>query len=169
MSKAFTRESDDAPEEPSSRPFGPELPPGVRNYVTPEGARRLQEEIDRLARVDRPAAAAAGDAAALREIDRRLAFLQRRAEVSEMVDPATQPADEVRFGATVVVRDEAGVERRYRLVGIDEADPTRGDVSWLSPIARALLGARAGDDVTWRSPRGDEELEVVRVSYDGSA
>jgi transcription elongation factor GreB len=160
MSKAFTREGDEEPAD-TMRPLGPELPAGVKNYVTPEGAARLREEIDRLTQMERPA----GDVRALREIERRLAFLGRRLEAAEIIDPATQPPGRVLFGATVTVRAEDGAERRYRLVGIDEADPAKGDVSWRSPLAAALLGAREGDVVTVRSPRGDEELEVVSVRY----
>jgi transcription elongation factor GreB len=165
MSKAFTRESDEDDNGAPARPLGPELPPGVKNYMTPEGAARLREELERLSQVERPALAAAGDARALREIDRRIAFLGRRLDALEIVEPSRQPEGRVLFGATVMVRDEGGAERRYRLVGIDEVDPARGDVSFRSPIAKALLGAQAGDIVTVQSPRGDEELEVVRVSY----
>jgi transcription elongation factor GreB len=164
MSKSFTRESDEAGDAPA-RPPGAELPAGVRNYMTPEGAARLREEVAQLTRVARPAAAASGDAQALREVDQRLAFLNRRVELLEVIDPTTQPADRVRFGATVAIRGEDGAERRYRLVGVDEADPPRGALSWRSPLAAALLGARVGDTVTFRSPRGDEELEVVALSY----
>lgn len=164
MSKAFTREDDQEPDD-TIRPLGPELPAGVKNYVTPEGAARLREEIERLSQVARPALVTAGDTRALHELDRRLAFLGRRLEAAEIIDPASQPPDRVLFGATVTVRADDGAERRYRLVGIDEADPPRGDVSWRSPIAAALLGARVGDVVMLRSPRGDEELEVIAVSY----
>lgn len=163
MSKAFTKECDD--DEPILRPFGAELPAGVKNYITPAGARLLREEIARALHVERPALAAAGDARALRAMDMRLAFLGRRIDAVEIVDPATQPPHLALFGATVTVRDDSGAERRYRLVGVDEADPRRGDVSWLSPIAKALLGKQAGDIVTMRLPRGDEEIEVVEVSY----
>jgi len=165
MSKAFTRESDEEQDDTSLRPLGAELPPGVRNYMTPAGAARLREEIDRLTRIDRPEALAASDTRALREIDRRLVFLGRRLGALEVIDPASQPAGRVLFGATVVVRGEGGAEHRYRLVGIDEADVRRGDVSWRSPIAAALLGAQVGDVVAVRTPRGDEELEVITVSY----
>jgi transcription elongation factor GreB len=165
MSKAFTRESDEDGDHAPARPLGAELPAGARNYMTPAGAARLREELERLSQVERPGLAAAGDARALREADRRIAFLGRRLEALEVVDPAGQPAGRALFGATVTVRDEGGAERRYRLVGVDEADPGRGDVSWLSPIAKALLGAQVGDVVVARSPRGDEELEVVQVSY----
>jgi transcription elongation factor GreB len=164
MSKAFTRESDEDDDAPT-RPFGADLPAGVKNYMTPEGAARLRAEVDHLTHVARPAAAASGNARALREVDQRLAFLIRRVELLEVIDPRAQPADRVRFGATVAVRGEDGAERRYRIVGVDEADPRRGALSWRSPLASALLGARVGDAVTVRSPRGDEELEVVALSY----
>jgi transcription elongation factor GreB len=140
----------------------------VKNYMTPAGAVRLREEIERLSQVDRPAVAATSDPHALQEIDRRLAFLGRRLDALEVIDPVSQPPDRVLFGATVIVRGEDGGERRYRLVGIDEADPPRGVLSWRSPLATALLGAHVGDIVTVRSPRGDEDLEVVALSYAGS-
>jgi transcription elongation factor GreB len=164
MSKAFTRESDEAEDAPA-RPLGAELPAGVKNYMTPEGAARLRAEVEHLTHVARHAAGASGDARALREADQRLGFLSRRVELLEVIDPRTQPADQVRFGATVTVRGEDGAERRYQIVGVDEADPARGALSWRSPLATALLGARVGDTVAFRSPRGDEELEVVMVRY----
>ncbi len=164
MSKAFTRESDEADDAPA-RSLGVELPAGMKNYMTPEGAARLRGELEHLTRVDRPGAVASGDARALREVDQRLAFLSRRMELLEVIDPKTQPADRVRFGATVTVRGEDGAERRCRIVGVDEADPRRGALSWRSPLAAALLGMRVGDTVTFRSPRGDEELEVVALTY----
>jgi transcription elongation factor GreB len=166
MSKAFTRESDEELDETSERPLGAELPPGVKNYMTTQGAAGLREEIDRLSRIDRPEVLAAGDTRALREIDRRLAFLGRRLGALEVIDPANQPPGRVLFGATVVVRAEDGTEHRYRVVGVDEAEARRGDVSWRSPIAAALLGVQVGDIVTLRTPRGDEELEVMAVSAD---
>lgn len=165
MSKAFTRESDDDQADAPARPLGVDLPPGVKNYVTPEGAARLRSELDRLTHVDRPAIATTSDPRALRELDRRIAFLGHRLESLEVIDPANHPPGRVLFGATVTVRAEDGAERRYRLVGVDEADPPHGDVSWRSPIAAAMLGAQVGDVVTVRSPRGDEELEVMAVSY----
>ena len=164
MSKAFTRESDEDDDAPA-RPLGVELPPGVKNYVTPEGAVRLRDEIERLSQVERPAVAAKGDARELREIDRRLAFLGRRLDALEIIEPASRAPERVVFGTTVTVRGEDGSERGYRIVGIDEADPPRGALSWRSPLATALLGAHVGDIVTLRSPRGDEELEVVALRW----
>lgn len=165
MSKAFTRESDVESEAPL-RPLGAELPPGVPNYMTPEGAARLREEHDRFLHADR--ARLAGDAAALRDLDRRLAFLARRLEALEIVAPAPPGTEQVLFGATVTVRDSREEERRYRIVGVDEADPPRGLLGFRSPIAAALLGARRGEVVVVRSPRGDEELEIVDIRYDTS-
>jgi transcription elongation factor GreB len=163
MSKAFTREPEDEVDDRPARSFGAELPEGARNYTTPAGAARQREELDRLAHVERPALLAAGDTRALHELDRRLAFLRRRVEALEVVDPASQPPGVALFGAAVRLRDDDGHERRCRIVGVDEANPARGDVSWFSPLARALLGARVGEVVTVRSPRGDEELEVVAI------
>ncbi|MEO5725355.1 MAG: transcription elongation factor GreB, partial [Byssovorax sp.] len=126
MSKAFTRESDDDGDDQPARSYGAELPAGARNYATPSGAARQKDELDHLTRVDRPALLAAGDTRALHELDRRLAFLRRRVEALEIVDPAIQPPGVALFGAAVVVRDEDGHERRCRIVGVDEANPARG-------------------------------------------
>ena len=167
MSKAFTRESDDAPDELPARSYGAELPDGAPNYMTAAGAARQRDELDRLTRVARPALLAAADPRALHELDRRIAFLRRRVEAVEVVDPASQPPGVALFGATIGLRDEDGEERRCRIVGVDEANPARGDVSWVSPLAKALLGARVGEVVTVRSPRGDEEIEVLEIGYLG--
>lgn len=161
MSKAFTRESDVETDE-VQRPLGPELPPGVPNYMTPEGAARLREEHARLLHEGRLRAHCS---TAIRDLDRRLAFLSARLEALEIVPPAAPGTEQVLFGATVVVRDASDQERRYRIVGVDEADPARGLVGFRSPIARALLGAKRGDVVQARSPRGDEELEILDVRY----
>jgi transcription elongation factor GreB len=181
MSKAFTKETDvddDGPEESAS------LPTGVKNYMTPEGFQRMQDELRRLLRVERPKvvevvswAAGNGDRSEngdyiygkqrLREIDRRIRFLTKRLEVAQVVDPAQQKnVDQVFFGATVTYGDEAGTERTVKIVGIDEADLDRGCVSWISPIARALLKAGVGDTVELRTPAGREQIEVLAISYD---
>ena len=165
MSKAFTRETDDDLDDVPARSYGAELPAGARNYATPAGAARQKNELDHLIHIDRPALLAAADTRALHEIDRRIAFLRRRIEALEIVDPASQPPGVVLFGATIVLRDEDGKERSCRIVGVDEANPARGDVSWLSPLAKALLGAKVGDVVTVRSPRGEEEIEVIEIGY----
>lgn len=123
MSKAFTRESDEADDAPA-RPLGADLPAGVRNYMTPEGAARLRGEVEHLTHVARLAAAASGDACALREADQRLAFLIRRVELLEVIDPKAQLADRVRFGATITLRGENGAERRYRIVAWTRPTPS---------------------------------------------
>jgi transcription elongation factor GreB len=180
MSKAFTRESDTDEDEllPSAQ-----LPAGVKNYITPGGYRKLQEELDHLWKVERPAlvktitwAASNGDRSEngdyiygkkrLREIDRRVRFLRKRLELAEVVDPATRGGcDQVFFGATVTVCDSSGCESTYSIVGVDEADVTNGRISWVSPLARALLKLNEGDVAKLHTPTGINELEVVRVIY----
>ena len=156
--------------------------PAPPNYITPGGARRLKEELHRLLATDRPEvvrtvswAASNGDRSEngdyiygkrrLREIDRRIRFLQKRLEAARVVDPLEQKGDRVVFGATVTVADEDGDERTYRIVGIDESEPAVGKVSWISPLAKTLMGARVGDGVTLRTPKGEEELEVLDVRF----
>ncbi len=152
------------------------------NYITPEGARRLSEELDRLVTVERPKtvqevadAAAQGDRSEnaeyiygkkrLREIDRRARFLSKRLEHAVVVDPAQQRGDKVFFGATVEVEDEEGARNTYVIVGEDEGDMKRGRISWRSPVGRALLGKRSGDVVLVRRPAGETEIEIVAVRY----
>jgi transcription elongation factor GreB len=181
MSKAFTKETDpggdDAPES------GPALPAGTKNYITPQGFARLREELRHLTRVERPKivetvawAAGNGDRSEngdyiygkqrLREIDRRVRFLTKRLEIAQVVDPAEQKnREQIFFGATVRYANEKGVERAITIVGIDEADSSTGRVSWVSPIARALLKAREGDTVELRTPNGPESIEVVAIVY----
>ncbi len=180
MSKAFTRESDTDDDEllPSAQ-----LPVGVKNYLTPGGYRKLQEEQDHLWKVERPAlvktitwAASNGDRSEngdyiygkkrLREIDRRVRFLRKRLELAEVVDPAKRGGcDQVFFGATVTVCDSSGCESTYSIVGVDEADVTNGRISWVSPLARALLKLKEGEIATLHTPTGINELEVVSVIY----
>jgi transcription elongation factor GreB len=188
MSKAFTRE-DDGPDDDELEQAAP-LPAGTRNYMTPGGFARLSAELLRLVKTERPElvavvswAASNGDRSEngdyiygkkrLREIDRRVRFLIRRLDVAEVVDPCTHRdddnADQVFFGATVTVCDQRGDQRTVSIVGVDEIDPTRGYISWVSPMARALLKAREGDTVTLRTPGGVEELDVVRVRYEALA
>jgi transcription elongation factor GreB len=157
MSKAFTKEGDD-PLDGVLQVDDAALPPGVKNYLTPEGAARLRDDIARLREAPR------GDARRKVEIDARLAALLRRLEAAEVIDPATQPRDRVVFGATVTVRDEEGRERRYRIVGVDEADAKRGWISWRTPIARALLDQPLGETVTLRTPGGEADVEIVGIA-----
>ena len=187
MNKAFTKESDAADDDADDDlPAAPALPAGARNYLTPAGYRRLRAELMALLDDERPKivetvswAAKNGDRSEngdylygkkrLREIDRRIRFLVRRLDNAEVVDPAAPRDDEsgaqVFFGATVTVANAQGDERTVSIVGIDEIDTARGYVSWISPMARALLKAREGDTVTVRSPGGVEELDVVSVRY----
>ena len=170
MSKAFTRESDDLPEPPARpRPPAP-LPPGAKNYLTPDGARRLREELERLVEEDRPRVAASQQDAdtkrQLQALDQRIAYLNQSLQTAVVVTSPGGPADQVRFGASVTVRERGGVESRYRIVGLDETDIDRGWVSWLSPIAKALLNARVGERIRFRFPSGEEELEIVDIAYD---
>jgi len=170
MSKAFTRESDDLPERPMPSRLPSLLPPGVKNYLTPDGARRLQEELNRLVEVERPKVAAAPDSSnerePLQELDQRIQHLQQCLHAAEIVSTPTSPWNQVRFGATVNVRDSSGSESSYRIVGVGEADVDRGLVSWLSPIARAILNAKLGQRVRFKSPSGEELLEIVNISYE---
>ena len=181
MSKAFVKESDGEPELPDEEPV---IPAGIKNYMTPEGHRRMQSELRRLAREERPRtveivswAAGNGDRSEngdylygkqrLREIDRRIRFLTKRLESAEIVDPRRQTRrDQVFFGASVTYANQHGVEKTVTIVGIDEADLERGQVSWISPIARALLKAHEGDTVELRTPTGIEQIEVLEIRYE---
>ncbi len=181
MNKAFTRESD-GDDEDELEP-GLQLPQGTRNYITPGGYARIKAELDHLLRTDRPQvveavhwAALNGDRSEngdyiygkrrLREIDRRIRFLTKRLDLAEVVDPARQEnADQIFFGATVTLSDEQGLEQTYQIVGVDETDFSCGRISWVSPLARALLKAREGDLVRFQSPAGWREVEVVTVEY----
>ena len=180
MSKAFVKETDEAPDPPDDAPA---LPSGIKNYMTPEGHRRMRDELQRLLREDRPKtvevvawAAGNGDRSEngdylygkkrLREIDRRIRFLSKRLETAVVVDPeARKNRHQVFFGATVTYANGAGVEKTVTIVGIDEADLDQGRVSWISPIARALLKAQEGDVVDLRPPAGIERIEVLEIRY----
>ena len=182
MSKAFTRESDAVDEDDDGAALPP-LPAGTRNYMTPQGYSRLRAELLDLMDNERPKvveavhwAARNGDRSEngdylygkkrLREIDRRIRFLTKRLEIAEVTDPATHHgSDQVFFGATVTYADEAGEERTITILGIDEADSAQAQVSWISPVARALLKTREGDVAKLITPAGVQEIEVIRVSY----
>ena len=171
MSKAFTRESDDLPERLEPRPSSA-LPPGAKNYLTPDGARRLRAELDRLAQIERPPLAAArtdGDARRqLQILDQRIQQLQRSLQSAEVVAPPDGPPDRVRFGATVLTRESDGQESSYRIVGVNETDLDRGWVSWMSSIARALLNAQVGQRVRIKLPAGERELEILRIVFESA-
>jgi transcription elongation factor GreB len=169
MSKAFTRESDDVPELPVPR-HAVVLPPGAKNLLTPGGAVRLRAELERLTREERPRLAASiGDDSdakrRLQALDQRLGHLQETLHTADVIEPPTVRDDVVRFGATVLVRERSGEQTTYRIVGVDETDLDQNWVSWLSPIAKALLNARVGQRVRFKFPAGEEELEILSVSY----
>ncbi len=179
MSKAFTRETDGEDDDLTLPP----LPAGSKNYITPQGYAVLRDELFELIDNERPRiveivhwAASNGDRSEngdylygkkrLREIDRRIRFLTKRLEIAEISDPSIHHGkDQVFFGATVTYVDEADVERTVTIMGIDEADSLKGQVTWVSPIARALLKAREGDVVKLVTPVGVQDVEVVEVRY----
>ncbi|MCX8505623.1 MAG: transcription elongation factor GreB [Alphaproteobacteria bacterium] len=192
MNKAFTKEDDGGdenfdPDEISDTDLDAQLalPSGVKNYLTEGGFRKLRDELEQLARVERPKiveivgwAAGNGDRSEngdylygkrrLREIDRRIRFLTKRLESAEVVDTSRQKnLTKVFFGATVSYDTEDGSEHTVRLVGVDEADPALGKISWRSPVALALLKAEIGDQVRVRTPSGVELLEVTAIRYEG--
>jgi transcription elongation factor GreB len=180
MSKAFTKEADGDEDEDLTLP---PLPAGTRNYMTPQGYLRLRTELLNLIDLERPKvveivhwAASNGDRSEngdyiygkkrLREIDRRIRFLTRRLDIAEVADPSQHHgSNQVFFGATVTYETQAGVTRTITIKGIDEADALQGEISWVSPIARALLKAREGDEVQLMTPGGLERLEVIAVRY----
>ena len=167
MSKAFTRESDDLGAE-EILTFRPQLPPGTRNYITREGADRLKQRLNDLLEKKQalPSGSAAGTVA---EADQRKieSAIRRLQQILDSVIVAEVPADQekVTFGATVLIRHGNGEEAAYHIVGVEEADPERGSISWISPLARALLSRRAGDQIMFRSPAGDAALTILSVRY----
>jgi transcription elongation factor GreB len=178
MSKAFTKETE--PEDPVPTP----TVASGKNYVTPNGLKMMQDELQELSRVERPKivetvswAASNGDRSEngdyiygkkrLREIDRRMRFLIKRLDIAEVVDPKTiGDRDQVLFGATVTYADEDDNERTIRIVGTEEADMARNEVSWISPIARALHKSRVGDTVEVATPSGPKAIEVIKIRYE---
>ncbi len=190
MNKAFTRESDtgdDAGLDDGDAPEPSPLPAGAKNYITPQGYARLRDELKALLDDERPKmvevvswAASNGDRSEngdylygkkrLREIDRRIRFLTRRLDVAEVADPALHfGQDQIFFGATVTYETGRGERRTITIKGTDEADSLAGEVSWVAPIARALLKAREGDEVQLQTPGGTETVEVLEVRYPAPA
>jgi transcription elongation factor GreB len=183
MSKAFTREQDTAVDDDEDGGALPPLPAGSKNYMTPQGYARLRAELLQLMDDERPKvveavhwAAKNGDRSEngdyiygkkrLREIDRRIRFLTKRLEIAEPTDPSVHHGkDQVFFGATVTYAEESSTERTVTIVGIDEADSLQGQVSWISPVARALLKCREGDVVKLVTPAGPQEIEILKVVY----
>lgn len=181
MSKAFTKENDEIEDEVPDPVAS--LPAGTKNYITPAGHLRMKTELKVLVETERPEvvrtvswAASNGDRSEngdylygkkrLREIDRRIRYLMKRLEIAEVVDPRDVDHERVFFGATVMYSDPRGERRTVSIVGIDEVDPSRGRVSWISPVARALLKSREGDIVVLRTPIGPENLEVLEIRYE---
>jgi transcription elongation factor GreB len=185
MNKAFTRETSSEDEDDESH--APALPTGTKNYMTPQGYDRMRSELLQLIDDERPKvveivhwAASNGDRSEngdyiygkkrLREIDRRIRFLTKRLELASVSDPSAHHGnDQVFFGATVTYRNNAGQELTVTIVGIDELDPLHGQISWVSPVARALTKAHEGDVVSLMTPSGIDELEIVSVSYPAPA
>lgn len=180
MSKAFTKETDstgEPPDEPEA------IPAHVKNYMTPHGFAVLQEELRRLMREERPKvvetvawAASNGDRSEngdyiygkkrLREIDRRVRYLTKRLETAEVVDPERQKGlTQVFFGATVTYGRADGTKQTLSIVGVDEASLAEGKISWISPVAKALIKARVGDRVELHTPAGTESIEVLSIRY----
>ncbi|HYD17987.1 MAG TPA: transcription elongation factor GreB [Patescibacteria group bacterium] len=182
MSKAFTTENTDTDDDDLDD-VEDVIPPSTKNYMTPAGFKVLQDELNHLLRVERPKmteivgwAAGNGDRSEngdyiygkkrLREIDRRLRYLTKRLETAEVVDPKKQQnLDRVFFGATVTYVKEDDTEASVKIVGVDEANPSEGKISWLSPVARALMKLRAGDSVEVKAAGGNETIEVLEIKY----
>lgn len=185
MSRAFVNESDAQFEGQDVPAIKIPLPPGARNYMTPQGAERLRSELQQLSQAERPrlsaelarsvSGAEQADREALsrlrlrlREVERRIEYLGAMLSRLEVVDPRDQDPQRVAFGATVSVREEGAAEappESYRIVGVDESDPAQGRVSWISPLARALTSARVGEVVTLELPDGRRRLRVLSVEY----
>jgi transcription elongation factor GreB len=182
VSRAFLSESDEAFMDDDVPETKDPLPPGVKNYMTPEGAGRLKNELADLVNGERPALLSKlsitvteggapekegmlRDRRRLREIERRIEYLERMLDRLEVVDTGAQDPSRALFGAAVTVRENDGGKKMYRIVGIDESDPGSGRVSWISPVAKALIGKRVGDAVSVKLPKGDVKLEVVKIEY----
>ncbi|MES3012204.1 MAG: transcription elongation factor GreB [Pseudomonadota bacterium] len=183
MNKAFTRESDSAGDDDDDDIAPPALPAGTKNYLTPAGHARLRAELLTLLDDERPKiveivswAAKNGDRSEngdylygkkrLREIDRRIRFLTKRLDIAEVADPSVHHGnDQVFFGATVTYLNQRDEERTVTIKGVDEVDNFQGEISWISPIARALLKTRVGDEVQLMTPGGLEQIEVIGVRY----
>lgn len=170
MSKAFTREDDSAPELPDLPPLTSALAPGAKNYITPAGAQKLRDELQRLIEVTRPSLADSQDdpdaKRQLARLDQRIMQLEESLQSAEIISAPSGPADVVRFGASVTVRESDGTEISYRIVGVDEMDIDRNWVSWVSPIAKALLNRKRGERIRFKFPSGEETLEIINISYE---
>jgi transcription elongation factor GreB len=170
MSKAFTRDENEGPDVPDVVPTASSLSPGARNYITPAGVQRLREELERLVEVTRPQLIEARDdpdaKRQLARVDQRIRQLEESLQSAEIVGPPSGPEEIVRFGATVTVSESNGEETTYRIVGVDETDADNNWVSWMSPIAKALLNRKRGERIRFKFPSGEETLEIKEVSYE---
>lgn len=179
MSKAFTKEDSEQDDAPDAELLSL---PVKKNYITPKGFKKMKDELHELLNKTRPDltqviawAASNGDRSEnadyiygkrrLREIDRRIRFLSKRLEIAEVIDPALVKATKIQFGATVTFQNEEEIKKTISIVGIDESDPGKGKVSWISPLAKVILNQEKGDAVTFRSPKGEEELEIIKIEY----
>jgi transcription elongation factor GreB len=182
VSKAFTKEDSETDQDGEGQDLELQSLPTRKNYMTPVGHARLKSELQNLLYTQRPDmvqvvawAASNGDRSEngdylygkkrLREIDRRIRFLTKRLEIAEVVDPSSVQSKRVQFGATVTYAYESGVQKTIQIVGIDEIAPSEGKISWISPLAKALLNQPEGESVSFVSPRGEEELVIVKVEY----
>ena len=182
MSRAFVSESDGEYQDEDLPPIKNPLPPDTRNYMTPEGAEKLKAELDNLTHTERPRIAALVSRQVsgvdnadqqtigmsrrkLREVERRIEYLKVMVGRLEVVDTAGQDPQQVTFGASVTVGDEGGTTRVYRIVGVEESEPEGGWISWISPLARALIGSRRGDTVTVKLPERETRLKILEVDY----
>src|SRR3954466_5438688 len=186
MNKAFVKESE-SDDDDEALALAQAIPAGAKNYITPAGYQRIKDELLQLIDVDRPEvvkivhwAASNGDRSEngdyiygkrrLREIDRRIRFLTKRMDTAAVVDPSVHHgSDQVFFGATVTYCNRTGETHTVTIVGIDELDPLRGKISWVSPVARAITKAREGDVITLQTPLGADELELLSVEYPAPA
>jgi transcription elongation factor GreB len=154
VSRAFVDESASESREDSSPQLRIPLPPGAKNYVTPAGAVRLGAELDHLVALAQPR---------LPEVERRIEYLSRMRAIMEVVPPPGSPVPRVVFATIVHVRETGGAERAYRIVGVDESDPGRGALSWISPVARALMGKNTGAQVRVSLPAGEQVLTILSI------
>jgi transcription elongation factor GreB len=165
MSRAFVKESDDRVED--LKPLWSPLPSGTQNYITPSGAKGIQEQLDKLLEQKRATSETSIPEPERRKLESRIREHQQRIQTFVVTPPNPAEPEKVAFGATVTVRDESGEEDVYRIVGIDEVDLERDWISWQSPLARALMTHRAGDAIVFDAPAGKRQLQIVRVTYPG--
>jgi transcription elongation factor GreB len=170
MSKAFTRDENEGPEIPDVPPTASLIGPGEKNYITAQGAQKLRDELQRLLEVTRPELAEARDdpdaKRQLARLDQRIMQLEESLQSAEIVVPPSGALDIVRFGACVTVRESDGSETSYRIVGVDETNADENRVSWMSPIAKALLNRKQGERIRFKFPSGEETLEIIEISYE---